>query len=64
MATKKQAENPEEMMIPVEEQEPQTGENPELAQMLSDEESSEFQENITPVQTDSEPAETPVPSDS
>lgn len=48
MATKKQAENPEEMMIPVEEQKPQTGENPELAQMLSDEESSEFQENITP----------------
>ena len=64
MATKKQAENPEEMMIPVEEQEPHTGENPELAQMLSDEESSEFQENITPAQTDSESAEVSIPSES
>lgn len=62
MPTKKQTELPEEMMTPLEAQGSQTGGNPELDQMLSDEESGALGSNTSLSQTGTETGENLAPS--
>lgn len=62
MATKKQTELPEEMMTPLEAQDSQTGGNPELDQMLNDEETGAIDASGSVSQTGTESGENLVPS--
>lgn len=64
MPTKKQTELPEEMMTPLEAQGSQTGGDPELDQMLSDEESGASGSNTSLSQTETETGENLAPSGS
>ncbi len=63
MPTKKKTELPEEMTTPVEAPKLQTETDPELTQMLSDEESGAVAASAFGSQTEPESAEDPVPSE-
>ena len=63
MPTKKKTELPEEMTTPVEAPKLQTETDPELTQMLSDEESGAVAASASGSQTEPESAEDPVPSE-
>ena len=62
MPTKKQTDLPEELTTPLEAATPQTGDNPELDQMLSDEESGALNVGTPDFQTETESGENLAPS--